>query len=144
MGSPETRVRWRVNENEISKSGIYEQPRFAVIVRYREERGFVMTLGMKATTYGGLAVIGKGGSKIKFAKGKQKKPDEKSGRMMPGLVGGTITVGGQTWTAENVSVGASEDLDEVDLDFLTKMKEMILGEQGPGGGKGIVHVGEEE
>lgn len=142
VGSPETRVKWTMNENEITKSGIYEQPRFAVVVRYPEERGFVMTLGVKATTYAGLAVMGKGGSKIKFTKGKPKKVDETRGGTMPGLDGGSIAVEGQTWTAENVSAGALQDLEEVDLETLTKMKAVLLGKQGPGGGRGILYVDE--
>ena len=64
-------VRWTINENEATKSGIYEQPSFAVIVRYSAERGFAMKLGMKATTYGGLPVKGKKDSRIIF-----KKPDK--------------------------------------------------------------------
>lgn len=64
-------VRWTINENEATKSGIYEQPSFAVIVRYGIERGFAMKLSMKATTYGGLPVKGKKGSRTIF-----KKPDK--------------------------------------------------------------------
>ena len=64
-------VKWTINENEATKSGIYEQPTFAVIVRYGIERGFAMKLGMKATTYGTLSVKGKKVSRIIF-----KKPDK--------------------------------------------------------------------
>lgn len=63
-------VRWTINENEATKSGIYEQPSFAVIVRYSIERGFAMKLSMDAKTFGGLPVRGKKGSRIIF-----KKPD---------------------------------------------------------------------
>ena len=59
-------VKWNINENEATKSGIYEQPSFAVIVRYSMERGFAMKLGMKATTYGGLSVKGKKVSRTLF------------------------------------------------------------------------------
>ena len=64
-------VKWTINENEATKSGIYEQPSFAVIVSYGVERGFAMRLSMKATTYGGLSVKGKNGSRTVF-----KKPDK--------------------------------------------------------------------
>ncbi|KAL8916573.1 MAG: hypothetical protein Q9208_008444 [Pyrenodesmia sp. 3 TL-2023] len=53
MGSPETRVKWNMNENEVSKGGIYEQPQFAVIVRHAPDQSFTMSLKIKATTYGG-------------------------------------------------------------------------------------------
>ena len=59
-------VKWKISENEVTKSGIYEQPSFAVIVRYGVERGFAMKLGMKATTYGALSVKGKKDSRIIF------------------------------------------------------------------------------
>ena len=62
----QTILRWTINENEATKSGIYEQPSFAIIVRYGIERGFAMKLGMKATTFGGLAVKGKKSSRIVF------------------------------------------------------------------------------
>lgn len=52
MGSPETRVKWNMNENEVSKGGIYEQPQFAVIVRHAPDQAFTMSLKIKATTYG--------------------------------------------------------------------------------------------
>ena len=52
MGSPETRVKWIMNENEVNKGGIYEQPMFAVIVRHPPEQSFIMSLKIKATTYG--------------------------------------------------------------------------------------------
>ena len=59
-------VKWKISENEATKSGIYEQPSFAVIVRYSVERGFAMKLGMKATTYGALSVKGKKDSRTIF------------------------------------------------------------------------------
>lgn len=59
-------VKWTINENEATKSGIYEQPSFALIVRHSVERGFAMKLGMKATTYGALSVKGKKGSRTIF------------------------------------------------------------------------------
>ena len=61
-------VKWTINENEATKSGLYEQPAFAVIMRYNIERGFAMKLGMKATTYGGLSVKGKKTTRTIFTK----------------------------------------------------------------------------
>lgn len=52
MGSPETRVKWNMNENEVDKGGIYEQPQFAAIVRHAQDQSFTMSLKIKATTYG--------------------------------------------------------------------------------------------
>ncbi|KAL8641141.1 MAG: hypothetical protein Q9228_002023 [Teloschistes exilis] len=52
MGSPETRVKWIMNENEANKGGIYEQPTFAVIVMHAHDQPFTMSLKIKATTYG--------------------------------------------------------------------------------------------
>ena len=69
VGDPQTRVKWTINENEVTRSGIYEKPSFAVIVRYEVGRGFAMKLSMKATTFGGLAVRGKKGSRIIFKHG---------------------------------------------------------------------------
>ena len=69
---PQRGVRWTIDENEATKSGIYEQPSFAVIVRHHVERGFAMKMGMTAKTYGGLPVKGKKGSRVIF-----KKPDKR-------------------------------------------------------------------
>lgn len=52
MGTPETRVKWTMNENEVTKSGIYEQSMFAVIVQHVQDQSFTMALKLKATTYG--------------------------------------------------------------------------------------------
>lgn len=68
-------VRWDINENEATKSGIYEQPSFAVIIGYSTERGFAMKLGMEATLFGGLPVKGKKDARIIF-----KKPEKQMDR----------------------------------------------------------------
>ncbi|KAK3172461.1 hypothetical protein OEA41_005783 [Lepraria neglecta] len=133
VGSPETRVKWNMNENEISKGGLYEQPVFAIVVRYREEKGFVLGLRMRATTYGGLGVVGKGGARIKFMK-TCKGGGDGEGRM-GGLTGGSVTVGGKTWNGNADSKSGSISLQEVDLELLTRMRSTLLGEQGPGGGQ---------
>ena len=69
MGNPATGAKWSMTENEVSKSGIYEQPTFAVIVRYDREKGFAMWLKITATTYRGLEVKGQKRPRISFAKG---------------------------------------------------------------------------
>ena len=97
-------VRWNINENEATKSGIYEQPSFAVIVRYSMERGFAMKLGMKATTYGGLSVKGKKVSRTLFT---------------------------------NPEMLMDTDLEKEDLEALTKMRAVLLAQEGPGGGDRI-------
>lgn len=126
-------VKWTINENEASKSGLYQQPIFAVIVRYREKRGFVMTLTMKATTFAWLAVKGKEGSRIKFTGGKERQGKAGRPHKMSGLVGGSIASGGKTWTAGKDSEPSQQLLEELDLESLTGMKATLLSEQGPGG-----------
>lgn len=133
VGSPETRVRWTMSENEISKGGLYEQPVFAIVVRYREEKGFMLGLRMRATTYWGLGVVGKGGARIKFMKA-CKGGGDGEGRM-GGLTGGSVTVGRKTWNGNADSNPGSMSLQEVDLELLTRMRSTLLGEQGPGGGQ---------
>lgn len=133
VGSPETRVRWKLNENEISKGGLYEQPVFAVVVRYQEENGFVLGMRMTATTYGGLGVVGKGGARIKFMK--TRKGGENGGGRMGGLTGGSVTVGGRTWNGNADPKSGSISLQEVDLELITRMRSKLLGEQGPGAGR---------
>lgn len=59
-------VKWAIDENEATKSGIYEQPAFATIVRYDGARGFAMKLGLNATTYGWLSVKGKKSARTIF------------------------------------------------------------------------------
>lgn len=138
-GVPERQVKWTINENEISKSGIHELAKFAVIVRYREERGFVMTLRMGAESHIGGAVKSKGGSKIAFTKGKkhQKGGKGRDGEQkMSGLIGGSIASGGKTWTAATDPETSHPRLDDIDLESMTEMKAALLSEQGPGGGQG--------
>ena len=69
MGDPETGAKWSMTENEVSRSGIYEQPTFAVIVRYDPEKGFAMRLRITAITYGGLPVKGQKRPRITFTRG---------------------------------------------------------------------------
>lgn len=126
-----------MSENEISKGGLYEQPVFALIVRYREEFGFVLGMRMKATTYGGLGVVGKGGARIKFRK-TCKGGGDGEGRM-GGLTGGSVTVGAKTWSGNADSKSDSTSLQEVDLELLTRMRSSLLSEQGPGGGQSILY-----
>lgn len=55
-----------MSENEATKSGIYEQPEVAVVVRYVGARGFAMRVGMEGTTFGGLPVKGRKVARIRF------------------------------------------------------------------------------
>lgn len=135
-GSPERGVKWIMKENEVSKGGIYEQPTFAMIVRFEEEHGFILTLNMKATTYGGLAVTGKGGSRIKFMK--RSGAAQGGERTMAGLNGGAIQVGSRVWGGNEGSpkqIGLAEDvkpgLQDIDLEQLTQVEAMLLGHHGP-------------
>ena len=139
LGRPETRVSWDMHENEVSKDGLYEQPIFAIIVSYRENRGFVLGMKMNATTYPGLAVRGKGGARIRFAK--TSKGVGKVASKMKGLSGGSVTVGGQTWSSTAEALADPENLQDIDLEGETKMRLNLLAKQGPGGGTGIGELG---
>lgn len=145
VGSPQVRVRWNVTENEVGRGGIYEQLKLAMVVRHAEGRGFVMTLRMKAVTFGGLPVSGKGGARIKFLAGKGDKHGRRMGNQMamPTLEGGSLQVGGQTWTGDAVP-GSSCALEKLDLEALTGMEKALLGAQGPGAGGNIANGSEEE
>jgi len=70
MVGDQTGAKWSMAENEVTSSGIYEQPAFAVVVRYKPEKGFAMRLKVEASTYGGLAVRGKRRPRIIFRRGK--------------------------------------------------------------------------
>lgn len=70
MVSDQEGAKWSMTENEVSSSGIYEQPTFAVIVRHDLEKGFAMKLSVKAVTYGGRTVKGQKKPRIIFKKGK--------------------------------------------------------------------------
>lgn len=143
-GSPERGVKWIMKENEVSKSGIYEQPTFAMIVRFEEDHGFILTLNMKATTYGGLAVTGKSGTRIKFMKRTGTVQGDE--RTMAGLNGGAIQVGSRIWGGTEDSpkkIGLTENvkssqrggmgtvLQDIDLAQLTQVEAMLLGQHGP-------------
>ena len=70
MVGDQTGAKWSMAENEVTSSGIYEQPAFVVVVRYEPEKGFAMRLKVEASTYGGLAVRGKRRPRIIFRRGK--------------------------------------------------------------------------
>ena len=141
-GDPETRVKWILNENEVSKSGIYEQPTFAVIIRHMEERPFVLSLSMKATTYGGLPIKGKQASRITFKPPNMSRQQQPEGQpTLPGLSRGSMQIGNQTWNAEQEPLNQPLDLDSVDLERLTQMKANVLGQQGPGAGSSVSQGG---
>ena len=140
MGNPETKVRWIMNENEVSKGGIYEQPMFAVVVRHTQDRPFTMMLKIKATTYGGLPVTGKGGARIMFKPANaDQNPVKKAPKSTSRLVGGSFEVGSQQWTSAPESCAPPADLEETDLEFHTQMRSILLSKQGPGAGQSIFH-----
>ncbi|KAL8663599.1 MAG: hypothetical protein Q9202_003787 [Teloschistes flavicans] len=138
MGSPETRIKWIMNENEVSKGGIYEQPKFAVIVRHAHDQSFTLSLKIKATTYGGLPIAGKGGSRILFRPSKvHPSPGKQMAKPNARVTGGSYEVGAQQWTSSTDVSNAPEDLSLVDLESLTQMKADLLSKQGPGAGQAI-------
>ncbi|KAL9119342.1 MAG: hypothetical protein Q9187_004106 [Circinaria calcarea] len=145
VGSPEVRVRWVATENEVGRGGIYEQLKLAMVVRHAAGRGFAMTLRMKAVTFGGLPVSGKGGARIKFLAGKGDKHGRRMENQMamPTLEGGSLQVGGQTWTGDAVP-GGNCALEDVDLEALTGMKKALLKAQGPGAGGNTANGSEAE
>lgn len=113
MGDPATRVSWVINENKITKSGIYEQPKFATIVRHQDQTRFSMTLRITATTLAGFPVIGKGGSRIIFTPKQRHQADESN---QPNLH----------------DESPLQDLAEENLEDLTRMEAILLGGKGPG------------
>ncbi|KAL8726742.1 MAG: hypothetical protein Q9166_006537 [cf. Caloplaca sp. 2 TL-2023] len=135
MGSPETRVKWTMNENEVNKGGIYEQPVFAVIVRHAEDQPFTMTLKIKATTYGGLPVKGKGGSRILF--NPSRSSSKKSSKSTTRLTNGSFEVGSHQFTSSQETLVAPPELDKIDLETLTQMRAVLLSSQGPGAGPAL-------
>ena len=138
MGNPETKVRWIMNENEVSKGGIYEQPVFAVVVRHTQDRPFTMILKIKATTYGGLPVTGKGGARIMFKPASAHQDSVKKALTPTSrLAGGSFEVGNQQWTSAAEGCAPPADLEEMDLELQTQMRSMLLSQQGPGAGQSI-------
>lgn len=148
-GDPETRVKWRINENKVSRGGIFESPKLCVILRHKE-RKFAMSLSMKATTYGGLPIVGKGGSRITFTPPWKKTQEnisrlpsytESVSNILPGLENGSIEMGSQTWTGEEKDIFKPVVLDDEDLEELTHMRAVLLGQQGPGAPSSITMHG---
>ena len=128
MGDPPTSVKWVMNENEVSRSGIYEQPTFAIIVRHEPGSPFAMTVNIKATTYGGIPVKGKRGSRITLKPPKEDQRDQSY----------SIQVDSSASSSVRGSVGSLHELTDLDLGSETSMKEKLLSRQGPGGGSGIM------
>ncbi|KAL8700753.1 MAG: hypothetical protein Q9201_005281 [Fulgogasparrea decipioides] len=138
MGSPETRIKWIMNENEVSKGGIYEQPLFAVITRHTKDQPFTMSLKVKATTYGGLPVTGRGGSRILFTPSKARQQLGKHiAKSTARLTGGSFEVGKKQWISSQETPNAPVDLSVVDLENLTQMRSVLLSDQGPGAGQSV-------
>jgi hypothetical protein len=132
-GDPAVRVRWNVNENEANKSGIYEQLKFAIIVRHADQTRFSMALRIRATTLAGLHIVGNGGSRIIFTPNQRYDAEEDNQQTgLGGLDGGSISTCGQTWIPNVQSVSGQKDLAEENLEDLTGMEAILLGRGGPG------------
>ena len=133
MGDPEARVRWTVNENEVNKSGIYEQLKFAIIVRHADQTRFSMALRIRVTTLAGYHIIGNGGSRIIFTPNQRHDVAEDSQQIhLDGLDGGSISTCGQTWKPAVQRSSGQKDLADEDLEELTRMEAILLGRRGPG------------
>ncbi|PMD64749.1 uncharacterized protein K444DRAFT_608421 [Hyaloscypha bicolor E] len=133
IGEGAIRVRWTVNENEASKSGVYERLKFAVIVRHADQAQFSMALRIRATTLGGLSIVGNGGSRIIFRPNQRHDIEENSQQMgLPWLNGGSIWASGQSWMPAAQRVDGQKDLAEENLEDLTQMEAVLLGRHGPG------------
>ena len=138
MGDPETRVKWTMNENEVSKGGIYEQPEFAVIVRHAQGRPFAMTLKIKATTYGGLPVRGNGGSRILFKPATaEEDPTKMLSKLTSRVTGGSFKVANQQWSSAQSDPEPPNNIKTMDLESLTRMRSKLLSQQGPGAGQSV-------
>jgi hypothetical protein len=138
VGSPETGVRWRIYENEVSRGGIFENPKLCVILRHPKFK-FGMSISMKATTYGGLPIVGKGGARITFTPPQTIDPvgsgpthRELDSKVLPRVDRGSVAMGKHTWAAEDTGISKSVKLDDEDLEQLTHMEADLLGPQGPG------------
>jgi hypothetical protein len=141
VGSPETGVKWRIHENEVSRGGIFEDPKHCVILRHTEFN-FDMSISMKATTYGGLPIIGKGGARITFTPpatmhtiGSGPTHVEPDSKVLPGVDRGSIAMGKHTWAVQDTGLSKPVKLDDEDLEQLTQMRADLLGPQGPGAQK---------
>ena len=133
LGDPETRVSWKVNENEVNKSGIYEQLKFAIIVRHADQTRFSMALRIRTTTLAGFNIVGHGGSRIIFTPNKQHDVEENNQqKSLSGLDGGSISTCGQTWVPAIQRSSGHKDLAEENLEDLTRMEAILLGRNGPG------------
>ncbi|KAL8912477.1 MAG: hypothetical protein Q9172_007496 [Xanthocarpia lactea] len=82
-----------------------------------------MSLKIKATSYGGLPVVGKGGSRISFNSSKVRhNPSKKATKATARLTGGSFEVGNKKWTSLQGQLEAAVILDTIDLEALTEMK----------------------
>ena len=132
-------MKWDIKENEVNNSGIYESPKFAVIVKHADAGKFSMALKIKAITWGGLAVVSKNNPQIVFTPTKRENiqdggpSDSGTGNTpLSVLSGGSISNNGQTWVAGSSINPQSDDLAKVDLEALTQMEAILLGKQAPG------------
>jgi len=132
IGDPAIRVRWNVNENEANNSGIYEQLKFAIIVRHADQTRFSMALRIRATTLAGLHIVGNGGSRIIFTPNQRHDVENSQQMSLGGLDGGSVSTCGQTWVPAIQNASGQKDLAEENLEDLTRMESILLGRNGPG------------
>lgn len=140
MGDPANRVRWVIGENEVNRSGIYEAPNFAVIVKHRPQTKFSIALKLKATTLGGFDINAKNKPQIVLTPTTTPRQDgdmstSSDGNATapsPGLPGDSTVNAGDTGTAASSNTRHLENLENVDLAKLTRMEDILLGPQAPG------------
>ncbi|KAL9598809.1 MAG: hypothetical protein Q9179_003780 [Wetmoreana sp. 5 TL-2023] len=107
MGSPETRIKWIMNENEVSKGG-----------------------GLPVTGRGGSRILFTP-SKARQQLGKH------IAKSTARLTGGSFEVGKKQWISSQETPNAPVDLSVVDLENLTQMRSVLLSDQGPGAGQSV-------
>ena len=127
IGNSQRVLRWQIQENPVTRGGIYEEPRLAIVISNTANLPFNITVFARATTFGGLPVRSKGGSRISIS------PPNKE---HPGIVSQpasqNITNSNDEPSLASEQISAVKDLRNLDLEQLTGMRAALLGQQAPG------------
>lgn len=125
-------IQWKVEENNSAGDGVPPFCKFAFVVRWEDDTNFYLKMSMRATTVGGMPVIGKNTGAVYFT------PDScLDSTIMDLATHKTLTSaisGGLVGTLQKVFVdpnssgtvaAADFDLANIDLAELTNAKEML-------------------
>lgn len=123
-GDPERRAVWTIHENSVAKDGIYP---LCNIATYEELRNFKLAVSIKATTFAGISIVGKGPSSILFIPGSEfNRLPTTTSQSMTNLSGGSLSVSQKTFVPSAMTSVSSRDLEQDDLEALTGMSKMLL------------------